>query len=87
MATITEHEAEQVRKANESGKTPVVFVHGLWLLPSSWQSWLDLFEAAGYAPSGAGLARRSGRRSRRRGPTRRRSPARAWSRSPTISPR
>jgi len=49
MATITEHEAGLVSKANESGKTPVVFIHGLWLLPSSWQSWLDLFEQAGYA--------------------------------------
>ena len=34
-ATITEHEAEQVQKANATGKQSVVFVHGLWLLPSS----------------------------------------------------
>ena len=27
---------------------PVVFVHGLWLLSSSWQRWRDLFEANGY---------------------------------------
>src|SRR5437763_15076622 len=45
---ITEHEAEQVARANASGKTPVVFVHGLWLLPSSWDRWLVLFEDAGY---------------------------------------
>jgi pimeloyl-ACP methyl ester carboxylesterase len=49
MATITEHEAGLVSRANESGRTPVVFIHGLWLLPSSWQSWLGLFEEAGYA--------------------------------------
>jgi non-heme chloroperoxidase len=26
----------------------VVFVHGLWLLPSSWDRWSALFEKAGY---------------------------------------
>jgi non-heme chloroperoxidase len=25
-----------------------VFVHGLWLLPSSWDRWAEMFEAAGY---------------------------------------
>jgi non-heme chloroperoxidase len=47
---ITEHEAEQVAHANGSGRQPVVFVHGLWLLPSSWDRWSEVFEAAGYAP-------------------------------------
>jgi len=46
--TITEHEAEQVKRANASGTTPVVFVHGLWLLPSSWDRWVTVFEDAGY---------------------------------------
>jgi hypothetical protein len=36
MAAITEHEQDQISEANASGRTPVVFVHGLWLLPSSW---------------------------------------------------
>jgi non-heme chloroperoxidase len=45
---ITEHEAEQVARANASTSTPVVFVHGLWLLPSSWDRWAALFEEAGY---------------------------------------
>jgi non-heme chloroperoxidase len=49
MATITQAESEQTEKANASGRTPVVFVHGLWLLPSSWQNWVDLFEEAGFA--------------------------------------
>jgi pimeloyl-ACP methyl ester carboxylesterase len=49
MATITQDEATQVEKANASGKPPVVFIHGLWLLPSSWQRWIDLFEEAGFA--------------------------------------
>jgi non-heme chloroperoxidase len=47
-ATIGEHEAEQVRRANATTSTPVVFVHGLWLLPSSWDRWAALFEEAGY---------------------------------------
>src|SRR5438067_5998040 len=46
--TITEHEEQQVDKANASGRTPVVFVHGLWLLPSSWDRWATVFEEAGY---------------------------------------
>jgi len=46
--TITEHEASQVLRANASTATPVVFVHGLWLLPSSWDRWVTLFEEAGY---------------------------------------
>src|SRR4029079_1096871 len=46
---ITEHEAAQVERANASGKSPVVFVHGLWLLPSSWQRWADHFEQNGFA--------------------------------------
>ena len=46
--TITEHEMEQVERANATGLQPIVFVHGLWLLPSSWDRWAALFEGAGY---------------------------------------
>ena len=46
--TITEHEAAQVERANASNATPIVFVHGLWLLPSSWDRGVTLFEEAGY---------------------------------------
>src|SRR3954471_17940194 len=46
--TLTDHEAAQVERANASHATPVVFVHGLWLLPSSWDRWVTLFEEAGY---------------------------------------
>jgi non-heme chloroperoxidase len=49
MASITDHEAEQIARANATGRTPVVFVHGLWLLASSWERWAALFEEAGYA--------------------------------------
>jgi non-heme chloroperoxidase len=48
MATITDHETEQVDRANATGLTPVVFIHGLWLLPSSWDRWAAVFEEAGY---------------------------------------
>ena len=41
---------DQLAQANALGRTPVVFVHGLWLLPSSWDRWATLFEEAGYAP-------------------------------------
>ncbi len=47
-ATVTEHEAEQVERANASGLAPVVFIHGLWLLPSSWDRWAAMFEEAGF---------------------------------------
>ncbi|HEY2374931.1 MAG TPA: alpha/beta hydrolase [Gemmatimonadaceae bacterium] len=47
-ATITDHEAQQVDGANKTGLQPIVFVHGLWLLPSSWDRWATLFEEAGY---------------------------------------
>jgi|SRR5215211_5016532 len=44
---------EQIERANASGRTPVVFVHGLWLLRTSWERWETLFEEAGYAPVAA----------------------------------
>src|SRR5260370_5253397 len=39
---------EKVARANPSGRQPVVFVHGLWLLDSSWSHWVPFFEEAGY---------------------------------------
>jgi non-heme chloroperoxidase len=45
---ISEHETKQVDRANTAGSTPVVFVHGLWLLPTSWDRWAELFEKNGY---------------------------------------
>src|ERR1700710_2424249 len=48
MAVISEYEAEQITQANASGRRPVVFVHGLWLLPMSWDRWRTVFEDAGY---------------------------------------
>jgi non-heme chloroperoxidase len=47
--TITEHELVECKRVNATGRTPVLFVHGLWLLPSSWDRWAALFEENGYA--------------------------------------
>ena len=47
---ISQREQREIEAANASGKTPVVFIHGLWLLPSSWAKWADFFTHAGYAP-------------------------------------
>jgi pimeloyl-ACP methyl ester carboxylesterase len=50
MASISEREHQEIEAANTSGNTPVVLIHGLWLLPSSWANWVDYFKQAGYAP-------------------------------------
>jgi pimeloyl-ACP methyl ester carboxylesterase len=49
MAEITEREQRQIDQANSNGETPVLFIHGLWLLPSSWDNWVGLFEENGHA--------------------------------------
>jgi non-heme chloroperoxidase len=48
--SISAREGREIDAANASALTPVVFIHGLWLLPSSWAKWADLFSEAGYAP-------------------------------------
>jgi non-heme chloroperoxidase len=54
MSAVDVHTSDQVGKANAAGRVPVVFVHGLWLLSSSWDRWGAVFEEAGYAPVLAG---------------------------------
>lgn len=46
--TINADDAEQIERANATRLTLVVFIHGLWLLPSSWDRWATVFEDAGY---------------------------------------
>ncbi len=46
---LSDEDTDQLERANASGRTPVVFVHGLWLLASSWDRWIGHFEAAGYS--------------------------------------
>src|SRR6202521_5978761 len=48
MTVLTTHEQQEIDRANTEGKQPVVFVHGLWLLSSSWDRWRVLFEEQGY---------------------------------------
>ena len=50
MSSVSDREMREIEAANASGQTPVVFIHGLWLLPSSWANWADFFKQAGYAP-------------------------------------
>jgi non-heme chloroperoxidase len=46
---ITDREKSEIDRANGSDRPVVVFVHGLWLLPGSWDAWRLHFEDAGYA--------------------------------------
>jgi non-heme chloroperoxidase len=50
IASISQRETREIEAANASGYTPVIFIHGLWLLPSSWANWAHFFKRAGYAP-------------------------------------
>jgi pimeloyl-ACP methyl ester carboxylesterase len=50
VASVSGRENLQIQAANASGRTPVVFIHGLWLLPGSWANWADFYTQAGYAP-------------------------------------
>ncbi|HXV70006.1 MAG TPA: alpha/beta hydrolase [Acidimicrobiia bacterium] len=50
VTAISDRENREIQEANASGNTPVVFIHGLWLLPSSWANWADFFKQAGYSP-------------------------------------
>lgn len=47
---LSPRERTEIDAANASGRQPVLFVHGLWLLAGSWRPWAEMFEAAGYAP-------------------------------------
>jgi non-heme chloroperoxidase len=49
VTAFSEREQQQIERANSSGKTPAIFIHGLWLLPSSWDRWAAMFEEAGYS--------------------------------------
>ena len=37
-----------------ASRSPVVFIHGLWLHATSWNRWLDLYRDAGYEPIAPG---------------------------------
>ena len=84
--SITAREVQQINEANSSGRQPVVFIHGLWLLPSSWDKWAEFFKQAGYAGADARRGPTIPRRSSRHGQTRPLSPRRTSSRLRTTSP-
>ena len=46
--SIADHDKREIKRANDSGHQPVIFVHGLWLLPNSWDRWVEVFDAAGF---------------------------------------
>lgn len=52
--------ADAVARANASHNQPVIFIHGLWLKPSSWDRWAQMFEAAGYAALAPGWPAEAG---------------------------
>ena len=54
MSDIPQHTLDDIERVNASGLTPVIFIHGLWLLPNSWDRWAEVFQAAGYAPISPG---------------------------------
>ena len=37
-----------------TARTPVIFIHGLWLHATSWAPWVELFRGAGYEPIAPG---------------------------------
>ena len=86
MAKISASEAAQIEAANAGGRTPVVFIHGLWLLASSWERWASLFEEAGYAPVAADWPDDPATVADGARQSRRRSPARRSARSPSTWP-
>ncbi|HTS90091.1 MAG TPA: alpha/beta hydrolase [Gemmatimonadales bacterium] len=47
--SLTVRERAQLQRANASGRQPVIFIHGLWLLAGSWDRWVTFFEEAGYS--------------------------------------
>jgi hypothetical protein len=54
MTVLTTHEQQEIDRANAEGKQLVMFVHGLWLLASSWDNWRSLFEEQGYTTLASG---------------------------------
>lgn len=49
MSALTPRELDEIERAAATGRPVVAFVHGLWLLSSSWDRWRALFEENGYA--------------------------------------
>ena len=65
-------------------RTPVVFIHGLWLHATSWAPWVELFSQAGYDPVAPGWPGDPDT-VEAPGPTRTASPTTASTTSPAIT--
>jgi pimeloyl-ACP methyl ester carboxylesterase len=50
MSVLPKLTLDDIDQVNATGRTPVIFIHGLWLLPSSWDRWAEVFREAGFAP-------------------------------------
>jgi len=44
--SIADYELTEVERANATARPPVIFIHGLWLSPSSWSRWVEVFETS-----------------------------------------
>jgi hypothetical protein len=54
QSSFNDHDLRDVDRANATRRQPVIFLHGLWLLASSWQPWREWFEHSGYVAVTAG---------------------------------
>ncbi|MEM7324193.1 MAG: alpha/beta fold hydrolase [Actinomycetota bacterium] len=48
QATPTKRELAEIDRINQSGRQPIILVHGLWLLSGSWDRWVAFLEQQGY---------------------------------------
>ena len=39
VISIADHDRREIDRANATGRQPVIFVHGLWLLPVLSDQW------------------------------------------------
>lgn len=46
---LNDREVAEIEAVNASGRQPIAFVHGLWLLSSSWDRWRSQCEGRGFA--------------------------------------
>lgn len=51
---VSDEDALLISDANESGLTPILFIHGLWLHRSSWNKWSARFAKEGFFPVAPG---------------------------------
>lgn len=47
--TLTSRESAEVAAANAAVRTPILLIHGLWMLAGGWEPWRGLLEHEGYA--------------------------------------